>query len=42
MEADLLLVDGNPLRDITVTERISAVIFRGERVVRSELFEQEE
>ena len=42
MEADLLLVDGNPLRDITVTERISAVIFRGERVARSELFEQEE
>jgi hypothetical protein len=25
-----------------VTERISAVIFRGERVARSELFEQEE
>lgn len=42
MEADLLLVDGNPLRDITVTERISAVIFRGERVSRSTLFEQEE
>jgi hypothetical protein len=42
MEADLLLLDGNPLRDITVTERISAVIFRGERVARSELFEQEE
>lgn len=40
--ADLLLVDGNPLRDIAVTERISAVIFRGERVVRADLFEQEE
>jgi hypothetical protein len=41
MEADLVLVDGNPLRDITVTERISAIIFRGERVARAELFEQE-
>lgn len=42
MEADLLLVDGNPLRDITATEHISAVIFRGERVTRAGLFEQEE
>lgn len=42
MEADLLLVDGNPLRDISVTERISAVIFRGERVIRGDLFEQTE
>lgn len=42
MEADLLLVDGNPLRDISSTERISLVIFRGERVARGELFEQEE
>lgn len=42
MEADLLLVDGNPLRDITVTERISAVIFRGERIARAGLFDQEE
>jgi hypothetical protein len=42
MEANLLLVDGNPLRDITVTERISTVIFRGERVARGDLFEQEE
>jgi imidazolonepropionase-like amidohydrolase/ABC-type polysaccharide/polyol phosphate export permease len=41
MEADLVLVDGNPLRDITVTERISAIIFRGERVARADLFEQE-
>jgi ABC-type polysaccharide/polyol phosphate export permease len=40
--ADLLLVDGNPLRDITDTERISAVFFRGERIVRAELFEEEE
>ncbi len=42
LAADLLLVDGNPLRDITDTERISAVFFRGERVARTELFEEEE
>jgi len=42
MEADLLLVDGNPLQDITVTERISTIVFRGERVARGALFEKEE
>jgi imidazolonepropionase-like amidohydrolase/ABC-type multidrug transport system permease subunit len=40
MEADLLLVDGNPLEDVKTTERISLVVFKGERVRRSELFEQ--
>ncbi len=40
-EADLLLVDGNPLQDISATERISTVIFHGERVDRAELFEQD-
>ena len=40
-EANLLLVDGNPLQDISATERISAVIFRGERLDRSGLFKQE-
>jgi ABC-2 type transporter/Amidohydrolase family len=39
-EANLLLVDGNPLQDISVTERVSTVFFKGERVNRSELFEQ--
>jgi imidazolonepropionase-like amidohydrolase len=38
-EANLLLVDGNPLKDISVTERISMVMFKGERVDRSELFD---
>jgi imidazolonepropionase-like amidohydrolase len=38
-EANLLLVDGNPLTDITSTERIALVIFKGERVRRSSLFE---
>ncbi len=40
MEASLLLVDGNPLEDISATERISVVFFKGERVIRPELFEQ--
>jgi ABC-type transport system involved in cytochrome c biogenesis permease component len=40
-EANLLLVDGNPLQDISATERISAVIFGGERLDRSELLKQE-
>jgi hypothetical protein len=40
-DANLLLVDGNPLLDIAATERISEVIFRGERLDRSRLFKQE-
>jgi imidazolonepropionase-like amidohydrolase/ABC-type multidrug transport system permease subunit len=40
-EASLLLVDGNPLQDISATERISSVFFKGERVNRSELFDQQ-
>jgi imidazolonepropionase-like amidohydrolase len=39
-DADLLLVDGNPLEDISATERISLVVFKGERVRRAELFHQ--
>jgi imidazolonepropionase-like amidohydrolase/ABC-type multidrug transport system permease subunit len=39
-DADLLVVDGNPLEDITATERISMVVFKGERVDRSELLDQ--
>jgi ABC-type multidrug transport system permease subunit len=39
-DASLLLVDGNPLQDISATERISTVFFKGERVDRSSLFEQ--
>jgi imidazolonepropionase-like amidohydrolase/ABC-type multidrug transport system permease subunit len=37
-DADLLLVDGDPLQDIEATERISLVIYEGERLNRSELF----
>jgi len=37
-DANLLIVDGNPLADITTTERISVVVFKGERVRRATLF----
>ncbi len=39
-DADLLVVDGNPLEDITATERISLVVFKGERLDRTTLFDQ--
>jgi imidazolonepropionase-like amidohydrolase/ABC-type multidrug transport system permease subunit len=40
MEATLLIVDGNPLQDPHALEAISSVILKGERVDRSELFDQ--
>ncbi len=40
-DATLVLLDGDPLQDISNTERISLVMFHGERVSRSELFHQE-
>jgi imidazolonepropionase-like amidohydrolase len=39
-DADLLLVDGNPLEDINAIERVSDVFFKGEKIDRSELFDQ--
>jgi len=39
-DASLILVDGDPLQDIANLERISLVMFRGERVDRSSLFDQ--
>jgi imidazolonepropionase-like amidohydrolase len=39
-EATLIVVDGNPLEDISATERISTVIFKGERIDRPDLFDQ--
>jgi imidazolonepropionase-like amidohydrolase/ABC-type multidrug transport system permease subunit len=39
LDADLILVDGNPLEDITATERISLIVFKGERLKRSQLLE---
>jgi imidazolonepropionase-like amidohydrolase/ABC-type polysaccharide/polyol phosphate export permease len=40
LEANLLLVDGNPLEDIAATERIATILYKGERVDRSKLFDQ--
>jgi imidazolonepropionase-like amidohydrolase/ABC-type transport system involved in cytochrome c biogenesis permease component len=37
-DADLLVIDGNPLADISTTERISLVVFKGERIRRAALF----
>jgi imidazolonepropionase-like amidohydrolase/ABC-type multidrug transport system permease subunit len=39
-EATLLIVDGNPLQDVRALSSISFVFLKGERVIRSELFEQ--
>ena len=38
-EASLLIVDGDPTRDISATERISSVVFKGERIRRADLFD---
>ena len=40
-DANLLLVDGNPLKEIKQLESIQSVIYKGERISRSELFDQE-
>jgi len=40
MQANILIVDGNVLQDITVSERISDVLFLGEHISRQDLFEQ--
>src|SRR5207249_11469889 len=39
-DADLLVVDGNPLTDITALERVSMVVFKGERIRRAALFSE--
>ena len=39
-EASYLLLDGNPLEDISATERLSSVTFKGERIRRTDLFDQ--
>ncbi|MGJ5816479.1 ABC transporter permease [Paludibaculum fermentans] len=38
-EATLLIVEGNPLDDISATERVWFVLFKGEHVRRDDLFE---
>jgi len=40
-DANLLIVEGNPLQDITVLERISRVIYKGEIIGRPGLLQQE-
>jgi imidazolonepropionase-like amidohydrolase/ABC-type multidrug transport system permease subunit len=40
-DASVLLLNGNPLKDISATEQISMIIFRGEHVDRTELFNQQ-
>jgi imidazolonepropionase-like amidohydrolase/ABC-type multidrug transport system permease subunit len=40
-DADLLVVDGDPLSDLSATERISLVIYKGEQINRSKLFSQQ-
>jgi imidazolonepropionase-like amidohydrolase len=40
-DANLIVVDGNPLKDIRQTERISLIVLQGERIQRGALFEQE-
>ena len=40
-QANLLLVDGNPLKDIKQIESIQTVFLKGERIDRSDLFDQQ-
>jgi len=40
-DANLLLVDGNPLKEIKLMESIQTVIFKGEHISRADLFDQE-
>lgn len=40
-DATFVLLDGDPLQDISNTERIALVVFRGQRISRSELFDQD-
>ncbi|MGC2656981.1 MAG: amidohydrolase family protein, partial [Bryobacteraceae bacterium] len=39
-DANLVLLEGDPLADIANTERIAMVMFRGERIDRADLFTQ--
>jgi imidazolonepropionase-like amidohydrolase len=40
MDANIILVDGDPLQDISATEHINAVYLRGEHIDRGDLFDQ--
>jgi len=41
-DATVMLVEGNPLEEISATERIVMLVVKGERVARSQLFEEED
>jgi imidazolonepropionase-like amidohydrolase/ABC-type multidrug transport system permease subunit len=40
MDATFIVLDGDPVQDISATEHINAVYFRGEHIDRSDLFDQ--
>ncbi len=40
-DATFILLDGDPVEDISITEHINSVYFQGERIDRSTLFEQD-
>jgi imidazolonepropionase-like amidohydrolase len=40
LEATFILVEGNPLKDISQMDHITTVVFRGERVDRADLYDQ--
>ncbi len=40
-EASFILLDGDPVQDIAVTEHINSVYFKGERIDRPGLFDQD-
>jgi imidazolonepropionase-like amidohydrolase len=40
MDATFIVLDGDPLQDISATEHINAVYLRGEHIDRSDLFDQ--
>jgi imidazolonepropionase-like amidohydrolase/ABC-type multidrug transport system permease subunit len=40
MDATFLVLDGNPLEDISATEHINAIYLRGEHIDRGDLFDQ--
>jgi imidazolonepropionase-like amidohydrolase/ABC-type multidrug transport system permease subunit len=39
-EASIVVIDGNPMEDISALDHVSSIFFRGERVDRGELFDQ--
>lgn len=41
-DANLVLLDGDPVQDIVNTEHINTVMFRGEQIDRSQLFKQDQ